>query len=192
MLLDPLQLSWEVPSENCSSLVEFHTPHPNINRCLNIRAYRFLFAVATPWVLFSEAMSGSGGRVIFIHLAPQQFSVAYCHLSVVFLVCPHPHSCLPAQLSPYFLCLFWPIPFLAFLLARCPNFASSFSISGTVPPFLLLQFCPLVAEIGNTSRKETTALLFLEQLASIPRRTQLLENLSTQGGSGELALSVSW
>ena len=135
-------------------------------------------------------MSGSGGQV----------SYSPCISAVLSSLLP-PQRYTHGLSTPSFLPTssaepIFPVPFLAYTFScpftgLMPNFASSFSISGNFPLLLLLQFCPLVAETGNTSLIRTTALLFLEQLASIPRRTQVLENLSTQRGSGELALSVA-
>ena len=168
-------------------------PPSFFSRCLSIQAYRFLCAVVIPWSL------GRGNARLWGQLSPCMSAVCSSLLPpqrCAFGVST-PHSHLPALLSPCFLCLFWPVPFLAFLPARCLNSASNFCISGNISS-LLLQFCPLVAETRNTHLWwESQHSLFLEQFspssAFISRRTQLLENLSTQGGSGELAFSTaSW
>lgn len=111
------------------------------------------------------------------------------------LVCTHPRSNLPALLSLCFLCLFWPVTFLAFSLARC--------LIGLQPLHIWKRSTITAAAIlppssWNWKHSFLTAVtaLPLSKLppssASVPRRTQAVENVSPRGGSGELAFSVGW
>ena len=136
-----------VPSENSSSLVR-STPHASYMfkcPCLQIlvcRGYTLGCLVrGNASFLRSDESFSPCISAVFSSLLPPQ----HCAPGLSTPLFPPTSSAEPRFPGPFLAC-----SFLCLFTGTIPDSASRLSVSGTIPPLLLLQFCPLVAETENT------------------------------------------